>query len=325
MRRIVTTCIAACLFAGCAQDPHQAPIDQSRVETFDIPGDPPGNIDVLVVLDDTPDIAPYLPRIDAMLRALDHWPHGRPRNPNLHLAIATADPADAGHVRVAQAVHGPFVTDQMLPDWSRGTNYDSSLADALSQLGTTGTSGTASAPLAAIRAAIEQTPGFLRSDAYLAVLIVSAHDDASSEDPAAVAQWVQSLKPERFAFIVGAVMPANAPRLSAFVAPFQNVGITQSLDAADYTSVAQLIDVADKTSLAALCIDEPLDVDPSPGLQFDCSIEIVQSNGVVRAADTWTYELDPLNCIQQPGGRIAIGAVDFPFPSRVRGQCLVAK
>lgn len=326
--------LALAVIAGCAQPTEPGPIEQSGVEVFEVPGAAPPDIDLLIVLDDTAEMTPYLARVDAMLRAIDRWPQDFTRKPDLHIAIATADPADAGMVHMSSYVHGAFLVDEIRPDWSRETNYDNTLGEALSHLGDVGTGGSASAPLVTLRAALEQTPGFLREKAYLAIVIVSAHDDASSVDPQALAQWLMMLKPERFAVLVGTVLPASAPRIRSFLSYVTSHLTTASIDDPTYAQALSFLDVAFEDDVGTQCLPQPADVDPGPAIQFDCSVEIVQSDGVVREVPAcpvdelshcWSYEPDPLNCVTGPAGRIAIGNFGWPLPSLIRGQCVVAK
>ena len=325
--------VIALVLAACAQPTEPGPIEQSGVEVFEVPGAAPTEIDLLIVLDDTAEMTPYLARVDAMLRAIDRWPQDFTRKPDLHIAIATADPADAGIVHMSSYVHGAFLVDEMRPDWSRETNYDNTLDEALSHLGDVGTGGAASAPLVTLRAALEQTPGFLREKAYLAVVIVSAHDDASSVDPQALAEWLMMRKPERVAVLVGAALPASAPRIRSFISylPFRST--IASIDDPAYTQALSFLD-ADEIDFGTQCLPQPADVDPGPTIQFDCSVEIVQSDGVVREVPAcpvdepsycWSFEPDPVNCAAIDVGHIAIGNFGWPLPSMIRGQCVVAK
>ena len=311
---------------ACAQQPPSGPTIASHVETFEIPGEPPPKLDILFVLDDTAASAPFAARTAEMLRSLDNtWTGGFP-TPDLHVAVATADPADAGTLHVAPVVHGPFAVDTHRPDYrARTTNFDGSLGDAAAALGDVGTAGSATAPLDAIATAVPSD--FLRSDALFAVVIVSASDDASPSDPVALAQQLRGLKTDSDGVAVIGIYPTGSPRLDAFVGQFPNRSTTTPIDAASYVGSLALIAQLYKIELGLPCIGEPLAVDG----HYDCSLELVEEDGVVEPVPAcpsgdrcWTFHADPVYCPSAPGGQFQITSFAYPIMPTLRGQCVVA-
>ena len=125
------------LLAACTEPAgdDQPPV-ASHVEFFEVPGVPPPRLDVLVVVEDTAAMAPYAERTAALLHELEHvWSATAPL-PDLRVAVVTADPADAGHVRSVPSVHGAYLVDESSSDYlARVGNHDGTLADALVLLG----------------------------------------------------------------------------------------------------------------------------------------------------------------------------------------------
>jgi hypothetical protein len=290
-------------------------------------------MDMLFVIDDTPAMAPYVDRTAAMLRSIDQlWTDlGAYPRTDLHVAVATADPADFGQLRQSGNVQGAFIVDENAPDLlTRVTNHGGSLGIDLAELGAVGTNGTASQPLGAARAAIESTPDFLRPDAYLAIAIVSAHDDASAANVADIVTWAKGLKADPDLVIVSAVYPAGAPRLDAFVDAFADRGTKLPIDAGDYVNAMTALGLAYKVIPSVPCLSTPLDIDPeTPGEQYDCTVELELRDGTRRIVPAcpgegcWQFHLDPQNCTNPVGGQIDIPPFRWPIMPTVRGQCVV--
>jgi hypothetical protein len=317
--------------ASCAQSPAQdGPTGDSHVESFEWPGGFDARLDVLFVLDDTAASAPYVDRTQALLRDLDTVSSMLPDPPDLHVAVVTAE--GDGTFRLAPGVDGPFVIDELAPTWwSRITNHAGTVGDAAAALGAIGTGGTRDVPLAAMRAALEDAGPFRRAGAELAVVIVSASDDASTDPPDAYAAWLRTTVADPNMIAVALVAPPTASRLAAFAEQFPNRASTASIDDASYAPALSLLDALWKTTLEAHCLPQPLDFDPAPGLQADCTIEIVQSDGVIADVPAcpgehcWSYVTDPHNACPEGGGTFRIGPYLDRWPSAIRGQCVVAK
>jgi hypothetical protein len=177
------------------------------------------DIDILFVIDNSNSTsdkqAVFLANMGSgFVNALDMFPTGRP---NLHIAVVNSttdignpifnqdgcpspDPGDNGLMRNTQgpgATAGcPVQTGQFISDISDGsggrtTNYPASaqLQDVLQCIGAVGTGGCGfETQLEAMKRALDgtnpQNAGFLRDGAYLAVIILTDEDDASTKDPA---------------------------------------------------------------------------------------------------------------------------------------------
>jgi hypothetical protein len=326
---LILALVAACTQPAGDDEPPVA----SHVESFEVPGQAPPQLDLLIVVDDTPAMAAYAERTAALLHGFDDlWAvNAWPPRPDLHVAVATADPAEAGQVRTASSVHGAFLVDESTLDYlARTGNHDGALGDAVAALGAVGTAGSASQPLAAARAALEANPDFLRPDAYLAIVIVTAHDDASSDAVADVAAWAKALKADPTEIVVSVVAPASAPRLDELLGSFPNRSARVSIDDADYAPAVALLTELYKVALGLQCLDTPLDLDPAlPGDQYDCTIELAYRDGTRRVVPAcpgelcWTFHPDSANCPFEPGGQIVIPAYPTFIVPTVRGQCVV--
>jgi len=321
--------------ASCAQPTPEGPAVDSYVESFEWPDSFDERLDVLIVLDDTPATAPYVDRTQQMLHGFDDVWSMLPDPPDLHIAVVTADPADGGTFRLAPDVDGPFVIDELAPSWwSRVTNHAGTFGEAAAELGSVGTAGAHDAPLAMMRAALEQPGEFRRSTATLAVVIVSASDDESSDSPGAYAGWLKGLQTAPNDVAISLVAPPTASRLAAFAQQFPNRATTASIDDASYAPALAVLTESLTTTLGTHCLAQPLDMDPAPGLQADCSIEIVQRDGVIAdvpecpGEHCWSFVENPYNaCLQADGtfGTFRIGRYLDRWPSTIRGQCVVAK
>ncbi len=318
MRSLV---LLALLAGACVErdtDGTQEPPVTSHVATFEWPLGLYRDVDVLFVIDDTPAMAPFVARTQAMLHDLDiQWPVP----PDLHLGVTTADPSDGGALRSATSVHGAFLADEMAPDWwSRTANHDGTIGDDAAKLGAVGTAGASNTPLAVIDAAL--ATGLRRPNAPLAVIIVSASDDASSDAPETYAARLRDAMTDPNDVVVGIVAPASAPRLDAFAAAFPHRATTVALDASTYDGVLSLVGQLERSDLAARCIDTPL--------ELDCTVEIVQRDGIVQDVPAcpgphcWSFVPDPWNACPG-GGTFRIGPHLGTFPGTVRGQCVVGK
>ncbi len=127
--------------------------------------------------------------------------------PDLHIGVVSSDVGVAGRTDLGgscagqgddgklqrgqagcPAVAGDYIVDGPAPDrpGGRRTNYTGALADAFACMADIGTEGCGfEMHLEAMRRALDpaRNPGFLRSDAALAVIIVADEDDCSTELP----------------------------------------------------------------------------------------------------------------------------------------------
>lgn len=172
-----------------------------------VPATVNNSLDLLFVIDDSPsaealqaDLQQAFPSFVQMLAAS---PEGKP---NLHVGVVSTDlgtqstldptPGTAlgsgpgscegvGKDAVMQTstlVTGAFISDVAAGDGSQMTNYSGTLAEAFASISSLGSSGCGfEQPLQAAERALTQpaNAGFLRDDANLAVIVVSAEDDCS--------------------------------------------------------------------------------------------------------------------------------------------------
>jgi hypothetical protein len=328
--------LALVLFAGACDDaaPAGGPGVTSRVARLEIPLVSNRKLDLLFVIDNSPGIAPHRTRLlegyRRFMAVLETIQGGLP---DVHIGVVTTDigtrgpddlgpgPAigtgpgsctsdgDRGELRRATAVSGNFLSDIERTDGTRERNYTGTLADAFVQLADAGAAGcTYARPLGAMWRALTDNAanqGFLRDDAFLAVVFVTSDDDCSFASaaftggnldrskcatnagelvaPGDFAGWLQTLKPDPSQIVVlGAFAPPGAPacadtrpgiRLDAFLGGFPNRSDAVSLCAPDLGEALELITQLPKTSLGSPCFESPVfDTDPvAAGLQPDCA------------------------------------------------------
>ena len=120
------------------------------------------------------------------------------------------------------AVLGSVVEDAYALDGDHVTNYRGSLGDALAAALPPGpSSGTAVQPLAALDRVLAAQPAFF-ARAATRIVIVTSGDDASSTDPAGLADRLRAVRGERNGDLVLVVTDGETPRLDALVEQFSN-------------------------------------------------------------------------------------------------------
>jgi hypothetical protein len=162
-------------------------------------------LDVLFVVDDSAsmhdDQQKYLP---ILIRQLEALPGGLP---SLHVGVVSTDMGifpfnaeqcewhgRAGALQNAPQIEGctppegAFIADELDALGGRVRNYSGSLEDTFMCIATIGGGGCGiEQPLAAMRAALDgsisKNVGFLRDDAFLAVVFLGDEDDCSTADP----------------------------------------------------------------------------------------------------------------------------------------------
>jgi hypothetical protein len=166
----------------------------------------PTQIDVLVVVDDSPGMAEEQA---ALVLGIDDLVDGLRAGgilPDLHLGVVSTDvgipPFDAGgcsgdgddgvlqHVPQVAGCAPPidvYLADKPGPRGTRIRNYTGSLTDAFACVATLGTDGCDfEQPLEAIRRALDgrhpENAGFLRPGSTLVVIVLSDEDDCSAQD-----------------------------------------------------------------------------------------------------------------------------------------------
>jgi hypothetical protein len=185
---------------------------QGRVEFKDIPVTVNRDLDLLFLVDDSPSMGDKQTNLAAnfpkFIDVLNTIPGGLP---NVHIAVVTsdlgskgaADPAPgpgigtlgsggcsgtgkAGNMQLfgAPVSGGQYISDIGQPDGSRVKNYTGNLTDVFKTMAKAGAGGCGfEQHLEAVRQALQPSNatniGFLRDDAFLAVIIIADEDDCS--------------------------------------------------------------------------------------------------------------------------------------------------
>lgn len=251
--------VAALVMFACTESPEPSgPFVDSRVETKEIPLVGVPRLDVLVVVERSPSMVEHVDRVRAQLPVLVDVLETLPGGvPDLHLGVIAAD---GPMLRTSPMLHGAFIWDRPLSDGTRQRNYVGRMEEVLASLIDAGTGGPAtSAPIANVLAAFnaEYAPnaGFLRPEAYLAVVIVAATDDASGRPVADLAVDLKGMKGDPTRVIVSTIA-ADAPRLDAFRAQFPNRNGAAAIASEDYGDAFEPLAQATKILLGLACWEE---------------------------------------------------------------------
>jgi hypothetical protein len=196
---------------------------QGRVEAKDIPITPNRNVDILFVIDDSPSMrdkqANLATNFPEFIKVLDSIQGGRP---SVQIGVVTSDLGSRGADGVTTTgvgvlgrggcsgsgksgnlvtngapVTGPFIADLVAANGSRTPNYTGNLEDVFSTMAKVGDGGCGfEQHLEAAKVALNGNPanvGFLREEAFLAIIFIADEDDCSMEhtsmlatDPASI-------------------------------------------------------------------------------------------------------------------------------------------
>jgi len=193
------------LLAGCPDRTiSQVTPTQGKVEIKDIPAIPRRDLDILFLVDDSQSMedeqASLRANFSRLVGVLESLEVGLPDvqigviTPNLGTsatdgsvatAVGTCSGQGEGGTLRAQFPGGPrFLRDVDDHAGGRARNYTGTLAEAFSSLATVGTNGCGiEQHLEAIKRALDgsnpQNAGFLRRDAYLAIVVIADEDDCS--------------------------------------------------------------------------------------------------------------------------------------------------
>lgn len=215
------------LLAGCPDRSISQPdINQGRVEYKDIPVTVNRNIDILFVIDDSPSMLDKQNNLKAnfpnFINVLNTIEGGLP---NVHLGVVTSDlgskGADdaqpgpgigsgpgactgngkSGNLVTNAAVQGAYIVDTLNTDGvTRTTNYTGMLSDAFSAIAGVGGNGCGfEQQIEAAKRALSPTAtanaGFLRQDAYLAIIFLTDEDDCSMSHSTLISTDTSALGP----------------------------------------------------------------------------------------------------------------------------------
>lgn len=321
----------ACLTA-CADDAAPGPSLYSTVESFDLPGAIPPRIDILIVVDDTPAMTPYHASLADIAHGaqVDLFSPGGPE-PDTRIAVTTT--SATGALRPPLDAIDPFLAYAYDARMSPSLNVPWTFEDTFAQmLDVEPTSTAAVRPLEAATRALAEHPTFQREHSYLAVVIVSASDDAS---PGSVEDYVAALRshsPDPWDTFVAVIGPADAPRLDALVAAFPYRGFTADITSADFATTLGQFAIGFRQHLGLPCLPEPADVDPeTPGPQYDCDVHGYFEDGSTQHVPLCTPErVGPcFELLEHHGCSDALHFRTRGFPTRyaprVRGQCVTSR
>jgi hypothetical protein len=253
-------------------------------------------LDVLMIVDDTPAIASRLGALRAsdprLAQALEQLAPGG--LPSVRVAaVAAAAPGTGCGAGSRAHLCGVTSTDDFLATRGCGAqpNFAGSFADAFACLADFGAADCGPAqPLEAMRRALADAPSFVRPDAALEVLIVDGADDASADGGVLVpvatyVDFLRNLKPDPnsvFLSVVGppadcsgGAMPAEAaPRLTELAQSFGSNSVYMPACRDDFVPVLGVLFSQLAVLNAPQCVDAIRDADPSRvGLQPTCAVD----------------------------------------------------
>jgi hypothetical protein len=217
MRRAVTTSsllglLSIGLLAGCPDRTiSEVNPEQGRVESKSFPINLERDVDILFVIDDSGSMAPKQQSLrdnfPNFINVLNTIQGGLP---NVHIGVVSsdmgvlatdgqigprlepvgaggcADRGDDGQLQTGSApVTGNFLVDILLPDNTRQRNYTGDLSQVFSQMANVGATGCGfEQHLHAMKRALEPghptNNGFIRPNAFLAVIFLADEDDCSA-------------------------------------------------------------------------------------------------------------------------------------------------
>lgn len=359
MRFVCLVLIAALSACSDTPGPSGPPIT-SKTERKEIPFYMNRQIDILFVIDSSPAMTPHLARLadnyPRYMQVLETLEGGLP---DVHIGVVTSDlgdpsaagctaTGDNGSLQTTANVTGAFISDRPKIDGTREKNYTGAIADVFTQLATRGDQGcTVQQPLEAAKRALSNPPanaGFLRDDAYLAIVFISATDEPSAiVEP--YTQFFKGVKTDPTKVIVTAVIGPSDPidaacaaqpatHLHSFLAQFPNRSDEASICAADSTDALLLLAQLQKVTLGVACWEGILaDVDPdTAGLQLGCAawIEAESFEETVPSCETGRmpcYEIPEEPMICTTGSRRSVRLLPrFAYssePARLFVECLV--
>lgn len=305
--------VPSCGDAGCGWQPVVTTTFTSGAASIPSIGPSGKEIDILFVVDDTPGIAGVeanlVVQYSVFAQVFQALPLGAPP---MHVAFvpATLPSSDCSPPDVRGAICGIAPPDQFLTVDYCGVDQNSSgsLGDTFACLGNFGAQGCGtSQPLEAARRALSGDPGggaltgrasFVSPGARLQIVLVTAQDDASTQDgsPVPVSDYIGFFKSltadpadDVLVSVIGpegcpsgaAVAAAATPRLDEVMGAFGPNGVAVSICDPSLTSAFEASAAQLGILLKPPCLGGIKDIDPTqPGLQPDCSVydQIVEAD-----------------------------------------------
>jgi len=316
------------LATACATEPNVPEGEQvtSFVERRAIPLGMNANLDVLFVIDNSPAMAAAQQKLAADLRAMAASIAGPTPDltPSLHVGVITTDAVELGRLRNAT-----YLAQEMRFAWQSEANFEGPIADAFAPLASVGAAGsTTTHPIDLMIAALRPgvNAGFLRENAYLAIIVLTANDDAGTIAPADAARMLKSAKADPARIILagafgacseGGITASAAPRLAALFDEFPNRSSQTTLCAPNLSAITALFDHLYKATLGIACIERIADpqrvdarlVDPETG-------DEILYRACTSSADTRCYALERHpGCPQQGSLAVVPRPWHTPFPA----------
>jgi hypothetical protein len=265
--------------AACVDTPPMAEpiVESTHVEIKELPAERAPKLDVVVFVDDTLPMSAYEHRLAEIPRLLANALESTGGGwIDLRLAVTSND----GTFHRLPGSESSYLTRSLDFNFRVWQNFEGSLEDALrSLIAVNAHSEGPSQPLDAVRRALERNSRFVREDAGLGILIVTASDDASPWPIADYATWLTSIVGGSWhrPIVVEAVYPQPAPRLDELTNEAPRFYAT-SIDSLNYSSAVTGVTFAAAARGwgGAPCMDGAvLDRDPiTPGLQYDCVLSV---------------------------------------------------
>lgn len=334
MFRAVVAILALAVATACTDDEAYTPPNDasSHVAAYFLRELDPHRLDLLLVIDDTTAMAPHQERLARLPRETEAGLMSIYGGlPDLRIAVTTT----GGALRTSPEVAEPFLAIELHPDGPRTANFTGSLADALAPLVDVGATRSAANQLLDAAGSALANGQFLRADARLMIVTVSAGDDASLASPVDYASAVKAMKTDPSHILVHGIYPAGLPRLDAFHAAFPGHSSVLSMTSTDWTGAFAVPASFPEftwwgpTSVESGCFPRPLDVDPvTPGEQLECSmsywsrdVELEPLPMCGTEEPCWELVDEPA-CSDVAPMTLELRRSEFGHPE-VRGQCLV--
>ena len=311
--------------------------EQARTESFEYWQWTAPPLDVLIVVDNSAQVAEHEERIASNLPGLgalidqSGWV-------DMRIGITTAD-VGCGDRRAwrydEQLTNGQFLIDWRHLDGTRTRNFDGELPPHITRLASAGHDGCGQhRPLDAIVGALDPTAGFRRDDADLAIVIIGASDDQSTLSIDDVIATIDHGSTAVHAPALFGAFPATANRLRTFADHFLDPVVT-AIGADDMFASSWRFGLR-RSLVGPPCLAaESFDTSEAAGIQASCAIadRVRSPEGAViyervlpactgSNRPCWRFERSAESCFHAGDYTLAIDRVDFPpLDTILVGQC----
>jgi hypothetical protein len=251
---LIAIVVAACTDAPPFVEPD--PVVQTHVDTYELYGQFPRTVDVLIVVGDLGgrDITKLATTFEELMPT---WFDGF-----TNIRIATTSSSDV--LEMSTDILGHHTQ-----------NFDGSLGDALAPRLTPGSTGV-------LARALATATTFTQERHYLGIVLVTATDDTSPT--ADYAHALKSPKSDPADVWIAGIYGEPTPKLDAVSAAFQHRSTRTSIDAADYAPAFELFQYMQRVIIPLPCFTLPFDLDPeTPGEQIDYTVSAWSKDGVELA------------------------------------------